>query len=330
MNKEWDFLLSRFRSLGGIAENVFQKESKFGRGIFSINPNLKSRIFTPTQLMIKKEDIYLEGNYLRLNKDKGYSQEIIDFFNFYQDNFSWGRGGRQTTESFEQGLTLLSSDLKQLIKKNFLVDIEQRHKGDWKNVIKNQFLKARSFKFAQDSFIVPMLELVNHEVNAYPFIKRFNGMSTPNYPPRESELTYVYGCSSPINRVFTYGFFCEEPIVFSLPFIINFQESRRNLICKGKDLKDDQIKYQLNDYQVVVDGIPIGSMNKPSFIKDYFKYLCELTNLQNLSQEIFSKIIRFNYLRRQEIFGHLKPIDHDSCRMLSKAINYELDSISQV
>ena len=330
MSKEWDVLLAKFRNLGGIAENVCQKEGALGRGIFSINPKLKSRIFTPSQLMIKKEDICLEDNHLRIKKDKEYSQEIIDFFNYYQDNFSWGRGGKQTTESFEHGLTLLSSDLKQLIKKNFLVDIEERHKCDWNNVLKNQFLNARAFKFDQDLFIAPILELVNHEVNAFPFIKRFNGISTPNYPPRGSELTHVYGYTSSIKRVLNYGFFCQEPIVFSLPFTIKLKESQLNLICKGLDLKDDNIKYKINDSQIVIDGIPIASINKPSFIKNYFDHLCDLTNLQNHSQEIFSKIIRFNYFKRKAIIGYLNPLDHYSFRMLSKAINYELDSISQV
>ena len=328
MNNKWDFLLSKFRSLGGIAENVCQKEGTLGRGIFSINPKLRSRIFTPSQLMIKKEDICLEDNHLRIKKDKEYSQEVIEFFNYYQDNFSWLRGGKQTTESFEQGLTLLSSDLKQLIKKNFLVDIEERHKGDWKNILRNQFLNARAFNFGQDSFIVPVLELVNHEVNAFPFIKRFDGICTPNYPPRDSELTHVYGYISSIKRVLNYGFFCKEPIVFSLPFTINFKDYK--LICKGLDLKDDNVKYKFNDSQLVIDGIPIASMNQPSFVENYYKHLCDITNSQNLSKEIFSKMISFNYLRRQELLAHLKPLEHDSCRMLSKAITYELDLISQV
>ena len=330
MNKEWDFLLSKFRSLGGIAENVYQKDGKFGRGIFSINPNLKSRIFTPSQLMIKKKDICLVDNHLRIKKYKEYSKEIRDFFNYYQDNFSWGSGGKKTTESFEQGLNVLSSDLKKLIKNNFLVDIEERHKGDWKNVLKNQFLNARAFKFGQGSLIVPILELVNHEASACPFIKNNNGIGTPNYAPRESELTHVYGSSGSIKRAFNYGFFCKDPIVFSLPFTMNLKNSKIKFICNGIDLKDDKIEYQSNISQIVIDGLPIASINKPSVIKNYFEHLCDLINLQEFSQEIFSKILSFNYLRRQEILNHLKPLENNTCRILSKAINYELDSISQV
>ena len=58
MGENWDFLLSEFRSLGGIADYVMQKEGEYGRGIFSVDPNLKARIFTPTKLLVKKDDIY--------------------------------------------------------------------------------------------------------------------------------------------------------------------------------------------------------------------------------------------------------------------------------
>ena len=104
MNEKWDELLYKFRNLGGIADNVYQKEGELGRGVFSINPDLRSRIFIPSDLMIKKEDIFLDGNHLRIKKEKPYDNDIRDFFNYYQDNFSWGRGGKKMTESFEQGL----------------------------------------------------------------------------------------------------------------------------------------------------------------------------------------------------------------------------------
>jgi len=170
MDDKWDFLLSEFRKLGGIADNVCQKEGKYGRGIFSVNPKLRKRIFTPSKLMVKKEDIYLEDNKLRIKENRKYSNELRNFFNFYQDNFSWGSGGKEKTELFEKGLSLFNSNLKKLIKQYALVDLEKRHKGEWNNVIKNQFLNARKVKFKNDIFIAPIWELVNHEVKSLPFI----------------------------------------------------------------------------------------------------------------------------------------------------------------
>ena len=79
MSENWDFLLSEFRRLGGIADNVIQKKGELGRGIFSIDPSKKARIFTPVKWLVKKDDIFLENNKLRIKKDKEYDQEIRNF-----------------------------------------------------------------------------------------------------------------------------------------------------------------------------------------------------------------------------------------------------------
>ena len=79
MNDNWDFLLSEFRRLGGIADNICQKGGKYGRGIFPVNVDLPARIFTPSELLVKKDDIYLIDNKLRIKKDKYYNQEIRNF-----------------------------------------------------------------------------------------------------------------------------------------------------------------------------------------------------------------------------------------------------------
>ena len=330
MDQKWDLLLSKFRNLGGIAENVYQKEGRLGRGIFSINPNLKSRIYTPAKLLIKKEDICLDGNQLRIKKDKEYSEEVRDFFNYYQDHFSWGGGGKETTESFEKGLSLFPLDLKKLMKKNMLVDIEERHKGNWDCVIKKQFLNARGLKFKNHSVIAPVWDLVNHEVNAFPFVTRFDGIGTPDYAPRDYELTFVYGYKSSIRRVINYGFFCQEPIVFSLPFNISLRDSRFKFICKGLELKKDKIEYQATNSQIIINGLPIVAINQPLFIKNYFERLLELTNFKNIPQDFFPNIVSFNYLRRKEILDKLNLIDNFSSRIISRAINYEMDLISHV
>ena len=224
MEDKWDFLLSEFRRLGGIADNVYQKDGEYGRGIFPVNPSLRARIFTPSKLLVKQDDIYLEDNKLRIKKDKEYNQEIRNFFNFYQDNFSWGFGGKETTELFEKGLSLFNSNLKELIKKYALVDIEERHKGKWDNAIKNQFLNARGVKFGNSTVIAPVWELVNHKVKSLNFIINKEGISTPKYPASNCEIRFSYSDLSPLNRFFSYGFFTEETIVFSIPFSIKIED----------------------------------------------------------------------------------------------------------
>ena len=50
MSSNWEKLITKFTHLGGVIENVYQKEGKNGRGIFAINKSEKSRIFVPSNL----------------------------------------------------------------------------------------------------------------------------------------------------------------------------------------------------------------------------------------------------------------------------------------
>ena len=323
MNENWDFLLSEFRRFGGIADNVCQKEGENGRGIFSVDSSQRSRIFTPSKLLIKKVDIYLENNKLRIKKDKEYNQEIIDFFNFYQDNFSWGAGGKDETESFEKGLSLFNLNLKELIKQYGLVDLEERHIGSWNNVIKNQFLNARAVKFKNSSVIAPIWELVNHKVRSLPHIVSAEGISTPNQPALNAEIRFSYNNMSPLKRFFSFGFYSEETIVFSFPFVIHIEKLGINISCKGLDLVNDSIKVKRSSNQIILEGLPIADVNHPRLPYDYFEEILRKISDLNIPQDFLLKIFEYNISIRNKIIDETYLIENDVSKNLNKLMHYE-------
>ena len=323
MNDKWDFLLSEFRRLGGIADNICQKEGRYGRGIFSINPALKSRIFTPAKLLIKTDDIYLEDNKLRIKKEEGYSQEIRNFFNFYQDNFSWGSGGRETTEIFERGLSLFNQNLKELIKNNITVDIGERHKGEWNNVVKTQFLNARRVKFGNINVIAPFWELVNHKVRSLSFISNNKGLSTPNNPASDSEIRFSYNDTSALNRFFSYGFFSEETIVFSVPFLLKIADKDIYISIKGMSLNDDSMTIRRSDNKIILEGLPIADLNHPRLPYDYFDEILRRIGNNSITKDLLLKILQFNISIRTKIINESNLIDNEVSNILAKVMHYE-------
>ena len=329
MDENWNFLLSEFRKIGGIADNVCQKKGEYGRGIFPVNPRLKARIFTPPKLMIKKDDIYLEDNKLRIKNDKEYDKEIRNFFNFYQDNFSWGSGGKETTESFERGLSLLNSNLKKLIKIYALLDLEKRHQGEWDNVIKKQFLNSRAINFRNSSFIAPVWELVNHNVRSLPFILNKEGISTPTYPALNCEIKHSYSNISPLNRFFSYGFFSEESIVFSIPFSIYVEDLSIHISCKGMGLNSDSMKIERSDNKIILEGLPIADINHPRLPYDYFNEILRKIGSINIPHDLLIKIFQLNILIRKKILEESKLVDNEVSKNLTKVISYEISLISQ-
>jgi len=328
MKDNWDFLLSEFRRLGGIADNICLKEGNYGRGIFPVNPSLKARIFTPSRLLVKKDDIYLEDNKLRIKREKNYNKEVKNFFNFYQDNFSWGSGCKDTTELFEKGLSLFNSKLKQLIKQYALVDIDLRHKGQWKSVVKTQFLNSRSFKFGNYSFIAPVLELINHKVKSLSFITNYKGIRSPNYPALNGEIRHSYNDMSPLSRFFSYGFFSEETIVFSVPFSIKIPDQHIYIFCNGMSLNDDFMTIKQSDKKIILKGLPIADINNPKLPNDYLSEILRRIGHDYTSKDLLSKILQYNITIRKKIIDESDLIDHEVSKILGKVMRYEISLIS--
>ena len=328
MDQKWEFLLSEFRKLGGIADNVYQKEGEFGRGIFPVNPNHISKIYIPFSLMVKKEDIYLEGKHIRIKKNKQYNKAIRNFFNYYQDNFSWGGGGKENVEFFEKQLYSFTPKLKQLINNNILVDIKHRHRGSWDEIIFREFLKARAFKFKNMSMICPILELVNHEVISLSFIVEKDGISTPNYPPISGELTHNYNNESSINRFFYQGFFCKETIVFSFPFSIKIPELGIDFSSEGRVLSNDSLIMDRSLNKIKIKGLPIADFNQPGMPKKYLhQILSRIGKVKNLNH-IYTKILKYNILIRRNMLEESKSIDNEVAKMFSEIMDYEINLIS--
>ena len=329
VNEKWDILISKFRNLGGVADNICQRDGSKGRGIFPVNEGLKSKIFTPSNLIIKKDDIFLDNGNVRIKEEKKeYNNETREFFNYYQDNFSWGGGGRENTEAFENSLSLFSSELKSLLKDNRLVDIDHRHKGSWKDVILSQFLYAREFNFKNKLQIVPLLELVNHDVISFQFYKSAKGISSPNYPPNNSELTYTYASKGTLSCFFDYGFFSKETMVFSLPFNLQIENQGITIMCKGNELTDDLMKVKRSGESILIDGLPIADSNSPSLPEAYFKELLSQIGEKNISIDYLYKIKNFNKLIREKFLENLKSKDNIASSMFFNAIVHELDLIS--
>ena len=77
MDTIWEELVTKFTHLGGVIENVQQKEGKNGRGIFAINKSKKSRIFVPSNLLINIDDIEERNGQLFINDISNFSYVLV-------------------------------------------------------------------------------------------------------------------------------------------------------------------------------------------------------------------------------------------------------------
>ena len=188
---------------------------------------------------------------------------------------------------------------------------------------------SRIFKFKNHEVICPILELVNHDVNAVEFQKTIKGIRTVKHNKDKLEFTHCYNYSSSLMRAVQYGFFCEESIVFSLPFRIKLKDQNIEIFCKGNVLRDDSLKSKKTNYSIIIDGIPIGSQYKKLFILEYYKHLIEKLNINDKKYTLLREIININIYRREGILKQL-DIDNYASSILRKAISHELNLLSKI
>jgi len=208
-----------------------------------------------------------------------------------------------------------------------LVDIDLRHKGNWDDVIKKQFLNARQIKFEDSSVIAPVWELVNHKVRSLPFKITKEGVSTPNYPILNNEIRFSYGNIGPTRRFFNYGFFSEETIVYSIPFSLNILDQNIYISCKGICLKDDSMKIERSGNKITLEGLPIADINNPRLPYEYFYEIARRIGNIDIRSDLLSKIFQFNISIRKKIIHESQMIDHEVSKALIKVMDYEINLI---
>ena len=100
MDTGFQYLLERFAALGGIAENVCQRVGEYGRGIFPIDSSHRAKIMTPKNLLVRADNLCLDGDRIVIKDSSGYTVEEITFLELYWNDYSWGNSGNNDSAPF--------------------------------------------------------------------------------------------------------------------------------------------------------------------------------------------------------------------------------------
>lgn len=166
---EFTEILHQYRQLGGTAQNIELRNSRFGRGLFPIRSDLPIKIVVPMHLLVSPKCLYLDENRnLLLKRDLGLDPDFISFYESYQRYFGWGNGGLEEQESYYSELKGLSKNLQQfLLLLGWLKD-------DFEDKTTQEYLQAyficRQIGIENESKLMPLLELINHSSSGKQFI----------------------------------------------------------------------------------------------------------------------------------------------------------------
>ena len=133
---------------------------------------------------------------------------------------------------------------------------------------------------------------------------------------------------SPLSCFFSYGFFSEETIVFSLPLSINVEDLGISITCRGLSLIDDSMKIERSGNQIILDGLPIADANNPTLPYDYFSEISKRIGDINFSKDLLKRIFEFNISIRKKILDEAQLIENQVAKTLAKLMLYEINLIS--
>ena len=109
---DWHAFLEEFRSFGGRAENVVQREGPFGLGLFPINPTEPVKLMVPKNLLVPADNVTIRDGEAVIQDDSGFPAGYADWFRRYQAEYSWGAEGESSVTRFETGLEQLPEDMR--------------------------------------------------------------------------------------------------------------------------------------------------------------------------------------------------------------------------
>tara|TARA_Y100001968_G_scaffold330620_1_gene382985 strand:+ start:3230 stop:4282 length:1053 start_codon:yes stop_codon:yes gene_type:complete len=332
----WENLISKFSGLGGIVENVNFYFGDYGNGLACDNPDKPIYIYIPEEFLIRYEDVEVNNQNLEIKKGF-YSNEIVEWFNLYQKNFSWGRGTLKSLDYNEKSFKEMPNDLKNFLYKAGLLDFKLRHKGSWNDVLKRRYFESRAICYKRKkNLIFPILELLNHKSDSkYTYQHNEKGIYLSG--DFHDEILVNYGLNSPISRFIGQGFASDEEFAFSIKLTYKIDNRMKIIIRRPLNLHSYKIneKYKV-DKIVIHDDINtfiIPSMwlackannNLPKIaIQELINGYDELKNSINPLQ-FFDYVLNYNLFYYSKLLKYIESPNSEFNEEFRLAINKQIN-----
>ena len=331
MSKGFQEVLEKFTSLGGIADNICQREGSRGRGIFADNAMHNAKIMTPVSLFVDANNICIDAGEIVLKDKSSYTNKEIDFLGTYYNDYSWGNNGNSGSASFLRFMQTVSDSVSSQLVKNGFIDKSTLSLDDDCNHLLKRFVRERVVSFRGRLILAPVWEFVNHDSFVPPFRVTPGGVETPPIEPGSGEILFKYGVNySPILMWRKYGFASECTVAYSIPFKINLPNHELSLCCSGTlGLNSSkELDYTISRRQLLIKSLPVGCISA-KVTQNYLRSILSLIGVsRDVVSSLFLQICELNIQARQDLLNSLGESHSFAEEQLRRALMYEIDLIS--
>jgi hypothetical protein len=319
----WDEMIAEFRALGGTADNIVQASGPLGRGIFPIDRDKPIRLHVPENLLIPSSDIeFVEGR-IGIKDSTGIGQPEREFFEKYQQAFSWGIARAECATHIE-AIRRLPPDVAEALN---VPDGLERKIREGQDLAGTWYLQSRCIKAKNTLCVMPVMELVNHGIGV-PGYNCDKGVFIEGQFSDEVLVRYFEG--DPLAIFLSFGFASPERRAFSLPASRKGPREliiKRNINFESKRGTFSVPTFKVENDKVTLSCMMIGRMEAPRLSKGLFVSIMKEAGTPNPEAQ-FDSILRENRLKFLKLLGLVEPVHGQLGQTLRTMIRYQLEAMS--
>jgi hypothetical protein len=323
----WDEMLSAFRALGGTADNIRLGHGPLGRGLFSLDPARPVLLRVPEGLLFPIEEVEFVGERIRIRESARIANQKREFFERYENAFSWGGGGRQESEEYIAALDSLPSEVRALLIADFAMG--ELLEGNPVERTRKRFLTSRLIEWNGRDVVMPLIELANHHPMGFAYTRL--GADLQVQGNARDEVLACYTAQDSFGIFCGFGFAYPQPGAFSLPTNVTMEarelriERDASRRVKRGDVWTPQINSRGN--KLVLSFLMIGNPKSPKLSRGTF---CGLMRQAGVSapDEAFDLIVHVNAMKFLKLLGALAPHQGEMIVTLRKMARYQLEAMA--
>lgn len=319
-------MLAEFRALGGTAENIGLGEGPYGRGLFPTDAAKPVTIRIPENLLMDMADATFVNGSFRVAPESRIGPREKSFLESYENDFSWGGGGRTEAERiFAQAQEMLPS-LRQKLRHNF-------HCGPWfeddvsERLIQEKFLGSRCIAYKRRTVVMPIIELANHGPGTG--YETADGVALKGTFP--GEVLVRYSNADSYGLFLSWGFAAEQPQTMSLALNGSVGQTALKV---GRDLGDLQPDERAWIPKMVrgaggleLPFLVIGNKQYPRLCKGVFFKLMRDAELSGF-EETFDTIQHLNRMHFLGLLAALEGVGGPMAQTLQRMARFQLQTMS--
>jgi hypothetical protein len=321
-------MLTEFRALGGVAENVVLRAGPRGRGIFPIRPGEPMRLHAPLSLLVPIADLVFEGDDLRIREDSALGEHERAFFERYQRAFAWGAGARADCETYLERLEAVPTALRNAVLSELRIGAFFKGSELAPTRAASRYVGTRMITRQGVRVLMPVVDLINHAPDGVQVDMRDGATVSGVF---DDEARFRYALADPLAMFVGWGFATPEHAAFSLP--VRLEGAKRALVI-NRSLPTATAHNRLQpptvtreEGAIILSHALLGHQTLPKLAKTQFYAAMKEADVDD-PEAVFDTVAHHNRLRLLNVLELLEDRPGEWVAELRRAVRFQLRSLS--